>query len=229
MKSGIVLCSGGVDSVTTAHFVKKRQGYEKLILLFFDYGQKSVGAEREGVKKCAKNLDAEFEEVNLSWLGKISRSKINKGKDFNKISKEDLKDTREESKNWYVPCRNSIFMIHAMAYADSLFISNGEKYDIFVGFKQEGEENYPDTTQKFVEKMNELGKIGSESEIRFFAPLIEKDKEEIVLLGQDLGVDFEETFSCYTGDVHCGRCLACALRKQGFYWAGRDDPTKYLA
>ena len=58
---------------------------------------------------------------------------------------------------------------------------------------------------------------------------IKKDKEDIVRLGKKLGVKFEDTFSCYigVGENHCGACLSCRLRQEGFYWAGIRDPTKY--
>ena len=63
---------------------------------------------------------------------------------------------------------------------------------------------------------------------KIIAPLIKKDKEEVVLLGKKLGVKFKETFSCYVGKgKHCGVCLACRLRQEGFYWANVRDPTKY--
>jgi len=219
MKNAIILCSGGLDSVVTSHFVKKKLGYNKIIILFFDYGQKSLDRERECSKNCALDLGAKFEEVSLKWLGNISNSLINKEGENNKLSEKDLKDTKEESKNWYVPCRNIIFLSHAMALAESLGGS-----DIFVGFKFDAEGGYPDTTKEFVGEMNSLARIGCSKRIRIIAPLIEKDKEEIILLGKELRVDFKKTYSCYIGkEKPCGVCLACQLRKAGFKWAGRED------
>ena len=40
MKKAIILCSGGIDSVTTAYYIKKSLNYKNLIILFFDYGQR---------------------------------------------------------------------------------------------------------------------------------------------------------------------------------------------
>jgi len=58
--------------------------------------------------------------------------------------------------------------------------------------------------------------------------LIEKDKEDIIILGKELGIDFKDTFSCYVGkEKHCGKCLACMLRKEGFYWSNIKDETEY--
>ncbi len=200
-----------------------------MILLFFDYGQRTLKQERKASKKCAKELNADFLEVKLDFLRKISDSLINKKKKPNKITRKDLKNSEKESKNWYVPCRNTVFLVHALAFAESLCFRNKEKYDIFVGFKNEGEESYPDTTKEFVKEINKLSKISCSSYFKVLAPIINKDKEDIIKTGRKLGVKFKDTFTCYVGSgkKHCGSCLSCRLRQEGFYWANIKDPTKY--
>jgi len=228
MKNAIILCSGGLDSVVTAHYAKKRLNYKDIILLFFNYGQKTLNLERKYSKKCASDLSAEFMEIDLKWLGQISNSLINKKGKVKKLKKEDLKDTKKESEKFYVPCRNTVFLIHALALAESRYIKTKKIYDLFVGFKCEGKESYPDTTKKFVREINNLARISCSYKFKLNAPLINKDKEEIVLLGKKLGVKFEDTYSCYVSqNNHCGRCLACKLRQAGFYWANVKDPTFY--
>lgn len=220
MGNGIVLCSGGLDSVTTSHYVKKK-GYENLIILFFDYGQRNLIAEKKFSKECAKDLQAEFKEIKIKELKEISPSFLTSNKKAKKLTRKDLKNTEEESEKWYVPFRNGIFLSYAIALAESFEIKENKKFDIFVGFKNEGKESYPDTTLEFVRGFNKL------QGIRIIAPLIDKDKEDIVNLGNELGVDFKKTHSCYTSNNHCGSCLACMLRKEGFRWSGIKDPTKY--
>ena len=228
MNSAIVLCSGGLDSITTANYVKKKLCYKKIKILFFNYRQKTIFQERKFSKKCAEKLGAEFMEINLKWLGEISNSLINKTGKVKKMNKNDLKDTKKESEKFYVPCRNTIFLTYALAIAESLFFKRKEISDIFVGFKNEGKESYPDTTKRFVKQINRLSEISCQKKFRIMAPLIEKDKEDIILLGGKLGVDFRDTFSCYIGkSMHCGFCLSCRLRQAGFYWANEEDPTKY--
>ena len=220
MENALVLCSGGLDSVTTAYYVKKKLEYDSIKILFFNYGQRNLKGEEKCARECAFNLNSEFIKVDLNWLGEISSSLLNSGKKAKKIKREDLKNTKKESENWYVPCRNSIFLVYALALADSIFIKFGKIADIFVGFKCEGKESYPDTTEEFVSAFNKLAKIGCSGKFKIFSPLIEKDKEDIILLGKRLGVDFRKTFSCYVGPKkQCGSCLACKLRQEGFYWA----------
>ena len=75
--------------------------------------------------------------------------------------------------------------------------------------------------------MNKLQNVLKEKS-KIKAPLIKKDKEDIILLGKKLRIDFRDTYSCYSGsNVHCGYCLACRLRQEGFFWANIPDPTKY--
>jgi len=229
MKKAIIICSGGLDSVVTAHYVFKTLKYKKLKVLFFSYGQKSLSSERKAAKLCARKLNSEFYEINLKELGEMSNSLINKPGKIKTIKNKDLKDTSNESKKYYVPCRNTIFLIYALALAESEYVKNKSVNDIFVGFKCEGRESYPDTTKEFVMEMNKLAKIGCHKNFKIKAPLINKDKEDIILLGKKLDVKLEETFSCYVGkDKHCGKCLACKLRQAGFYWAGVPDKTRYL-
>lgn len=228
MKNAIILCSGGIDSVTTAYYVKKKLKYDNFLIIFLNYGQKSLHMEKKFSRKCARNINAEFIGISLNWLENISNSLINKDGKIRKISRKILKDSKKESDKFYVPCRNTIFLVYALALAESKFIKEKKKYDIFIGFKNEGKESYQDTTKEFLEQMNNLAEISCQKKFKIIAPLIEKDKEDIILLGKELGVNFKDTFSCYIGKrEHCGFCLACRLRQEGFYWADVKDPTKY--
>jgi 7-cyano-7-deazaguanine synthase len=230
-KIAIILCSGGIDSVVTAHYIKKKKKYKKLKIIFFDYGQRSLINEEFFSKKCAKNIGADYIKIKLKWLSEISDSLINKQKRIKQISKKDLKNTQKESIKYYVPCRNLIFISYALALAESIYVKEKKDCDIFVGFKCEGKESYPDTTREFVEKFNNLSKNGCSGKFRIIAPLIKKDKEDIIFLGKKLGINLKDTFSCYISNKkgkHCGECLACMLRKAGFYWAGEKDITNYM-
>lgn len=228
MRNAIVLCSGGIDSVTTAHYIKKKLGYKDTTILFFNYNQRTLKHERDAAKKCAKNIKGEFKEIKLGWLGRISTSLINKKLGVRKISRQDLKDTKKESAKFYVPCRNIIFLTYALTLAEAIWIKEKKLTDIFVGFKNEGMEPFPDATEKFVKKINELASVTCEKKFKIIAPLIKRDKEDIIRLGKKLGVNYKDTFTCYVGKKkHCGTCLACRLRQEGFYWANIPDPTNY--
>jgi 7-cyano-7-deazaguanine synthase len=199
MKSAIVLCSGGLDSCVAAYFVKKKLKYGKIIILFFNYKQRTLDQERESAKRIAKELSAEFMEIALSELAYISASLINKKSKAKKIKRKELKNTEKESNKYYVPCRNIVFLTYAMALAESLQIKDNQEWDIFTGFKNEGKEAYPDTTKEFVKEINKLKGIGTKIKGKIIAPLIIMDKEDIIRLGEKLGVKLENTYSCYIG------------------------------
>jgi len=228
-KNAIVLCSGGIDSVTTAFYVKNKLNYKSLTIMFFNYNQRNIKPEIFFSKQCTKSLKANFVGINVSNLSKFSSSLLNSKANHNKIERKDLKDTKEESKNWYIPARNLVFLSYALAFSDFLLLNKKVKSDIFVGFKNEGSENFPDTSKIFVKQINNISKETTESKPKIIAPLIQKDKEDIIDLATKLKVDLKKTFSCYTSSDlrHCGTCLACILRKEGFHWANIKDPTIY--
>ncbi|HIG64279.1 MAG TPA: 7-cyano-7-deazaguanine synthase, partial [Methyloprofundus sp.] len=61
-------------------------------------------------------------------------------------------------------------------------------------------------------------------------PLIDLTKAEIIARGTALGVDYQQTVSCYSADslgYACGVCDACRLRVAGFAEAKVKDPTFY--
>lgn len=226
-KNAIILCSGGLDSVVTSFYVKKILKYDRIVILFFNYNQRSLIPERNCSRRCASNLGAEFIEIK-TIIGHISTSLININKKNPKMSRKNLKNTRKEGMKYYVPSRNLVFLSYAISFAESFFIRNKEKYDIFVGFKNEGREHYPDCSIDFLNLFNKMNKMSSLSKPKIIAPLIKKDKEDIIKLGIKLKINLKNTFSCYiSGNKHCGSCLSCMLRKEGFYWANIKDPTKY--
>ncbi len=133
-----------------------------------------------------------------------------------------------------MPCRNSIFLISALAEAESLFISKNERWDVYIGVKKEGKIPMKDTRPEFIDIMNKLAEQGTyHGGYKIIAPLIELDKDEIVKLAKELEVPLEFTYSCYDGGdfkdkpVHCGICANCMDRKKGFYWAGVKDCSIY--
>jgi len=117
-----------------------------------------------------------------------------------------------------------------------LFITLGAMYaysvganSVFIGLSSTylEEAAFPDATEEFVSKANEMLSIYGH-DVRVYAPLIGIEKSTIVRIGNKLGVPFHLTYSCYHGgEVHCGKCPACLNRKLAFRKAGINDPTIY--
>src|SRR5450759_233635 len=68
MPKAIAIVSGGLDSVTLAYLLHA-EGYE-LHILSFDYGQRHK-KELAYAERCAKRLNAPFDIVDLSNLGRF--------------------------------------------------------------------------------------------------------------------------------------------------------------
>ncbi|MBI4159194.1 7-cyano-7-deazaguanine synthase [Candidatus Woesearchaeota archaeon] len=235
MKNAVVIMSGGIDSTVASYYLKGRLEYDTIKFLLFDYGQRALKEEEFCCRENARKLNAEFKKIELSWLGDISASVINQEKNFQETTEKDLEDEHKDITPWWVPCRNAVFLINALAYAESEFIKTNENQDVVIGLINEGRVHMKDTTEKFIRKVNDLAKESTDKgEFKILAPLIKMDKTEVIKLGQELKVPFGLTYSCYIGNrfqnnslMHCGKCLSCMLRKKGFYWAGVEDSTFY--
>lgn len=87
---------------------------------------------------------------------------------------------------------------------------------------------YPDCTPEFIGAMANAIHVGSYGCIRLYTPLEWSDKAAIIRQGEELGVDWANTWSCYAGgEQHCGECPTCRARRAGFAAAGVKDPTVY--
>ena len=236
--NAVVLLSGGLDSATVLYYVYKNLKPNKITAIFFDYNQRAVKEELFCVKKLASKLKIQLKIIKLPWLGKLSTALINKNQSYPKTSMDDLKNINKEEEQsmlWWVPCRNTIFISAALAYAESQFISKNERYDIYIGVKKEGQVSIKDGTPEFIDSINKLAEHATyHGGYKIIAPVIKLDKDEIVKMASELAVPLELTFSCYIGSgfkknlpVHCGVCANCRQRQAGFYWSGIDDPSLY--
>ncbi len=213
----IVLLSGGLDSATTLYYAKAK-GYDVRALVF-DYGQRH---RREIKAACdvARSAKIPFEVVKISmpWKGSalldLSVQVPSRG-----VRKNVIPPT-------YVPARNIIFLSFAASFAEAAGAGV-----ILIGANAVDYSGYPDCRPKFFKAfqaaLDQGLKTGVEKKgIRILTPLIDMTKEEIVRLGQKLGVPFAMTWSCYNGaEKVCGVCDSCRLRAKGFLDAGIVDPV----
>lgn len=225
----ILLCSGGLDSGTLAYYIKKKINPKNFKILFIDYNQRTLNQELKASKNIAKNLKAEFIKVPLKFLSSISASIINTSKPATKSDPNNQKQEKKDLLNWWVPCRNSLFLITALAYAESEYLKNKTLYEIYIGLKSEGKVPMKDTTSKFIKQINNLQKEATHHGIyKIKAPFIALDKDEIVKIADKYNFPINNTFSCYTSkNIHCGICSNCKQRKAAFYWANIRDKTIY--
>lgn len=206
-RRGAVCCiSGGVDSVTTAYYVKKKLGPSKLMFIFCNYGQRTYGYEEFCIKNISKHLRVPLKLVDLRWLGDISTSLLtHPGKripETKEVDIWDLEKAKQRMLKWWDPCRNAILLLVGLAHAESYYISKGERYDVYIGIRRETPVAMKDNTPRFVEEMNRLAEQATHhGGYRILAPLITYDKDKVVKLGEELNVPWIYTYSCYVGMV----------------------------
>jgi 7-cyano-7-deazaguanine synthase in queuosine biosynthesis len=70
---------------------------------------------------------------------------------------------------------------------------------------------HPDTTTRFVTTFQKIADMSLKKKLRVVAPLIQKDKSEVMRLAERLRVPLHQTWSCYSqASDPCGKCGACA-------------------
>lgn len=242
-RDAIICISGGVDSVTTAYYVTKVLKPRKQLLIFCNYGQRTYEYEEFCIKAIAKELNTQLKIIDLAWLGQISTSLLTKPDVQIPETKEnelwDPEKAKQRILRWWDPCRNAILLLVALAHAESFYISKAERYDVYIGIRRETPIAMKDNTPEFIEEMNRLAEYATHhGGYRIIAPLITYDKDKVVRLGEELGVPWIYTYSCYAGHgfrrvkgkklpVHCGLCSNCKRRKLAFKDAGVKDPSIY--
>lgn len=219
-RRAIVLLSGGLDSATVLYYAMS-EGY-RCYCLIFDYGQRHR-REIESARRIARDAKcaSEIVKIDFPWKGSsLLDKKI-------KIPINVEVPGRRNAKgipNTYVSARNIIFLSFALSYAEA--IGAGE---IFIGVNAVDYSGYPDCRPEFVEAFRKVIETGTRAgeQIRVEAPLINKNKREIVELAKQLGVPLKKTWSCYKGaKAPCGVCDSCLLRARGFREAGLNDPAQ---
>lgn len=214
----LVICSGGLDSVTLAYKVAREHALTGLIA--FDYGQRHK-KEIAYSKSCAESLGVPFYSFDISHIGaQLSGSALTDDIDVPEgyYAEENMRVT-------VVPNRNAIML--SIAYG----IAAAQGADAVAAAFHGGDHFiYPDCRPGFVEAFQAMQDQALEgvAKVQLYTPFVHVSKSGIVEEGARLGVPFAQTWSCYKGETrHCGRCGTCVARREAFDIAGVVDPTVY--
>lgn len=247
MKRAFVLLSGGIDSTTCLHkaIADFSPPNEETSLLTYlehgtvdwveaisvDYGQRHAKEAEYAAQTCAKF------GIKHSVLG-IKGILDGKGVMLTdaavaipSISYDQIKGVSPT----YVPFRNGTLLALITAHAQKWVnenIDHNPSAGIYFGAHAEDAANwaYPDCTPEFIGAMANAIYVGSYSRIRLYTPIQWLKKAEIIRMGEELSVDWRNTWSCYAGgELHCGTCPTCRARRAGFAAARVADPTVYAS
>ncbi len=218
----VVLLSGGLDSATCLAEAKHR-GFAAYCLSF-DYGQRHR-AELDAAARVAQALGAAEHRVLKLDLGQFGGSALTDTK-----LDVPVDGLHPGIPITYVPARNTIMLSLALAWAEVL-----DSRDIFVGVNAVDYSGYPDCRPEYIAAFETMANLATRAgveghKLTLHTPLMTLSKARIIQLGQQLGVDYSLTVSCYQADElgrACGVCDSCRLRREGFAAAGVADPTPY--
>ncbi|MBP6507040.1 MAG: 7-cyano-7-deazaguanine synthase QueC [Opitutaceae bacterium] len=215
----VVLCSGGMDSVTALHWA--RAEHEVVAVASFDYGAKHNHRELPLAAEHAAALGVRHEVIALDFVNRLFASDLLKSGGAvpeGHYEAENMKQT-------VVPFRNAIMLSIACGLAES-----GGAEGLVIAAHGGDHAIYPDCREEFMKAMGEAMRLGTYAGVYLLRPFISMTKGDIVRLGARLGVDFARTWSCYKGGaVHCGKCGTCVERREAFHVAEVFDPTIYAA
>lgn len=215
----LVVCSGGLDSVTLAHRLAAAPG-GIAALVTFDYGQRHK-KEIAFAARCAARLGVAHEVVDLRDVGR-------------RIAGSALTDDADVPEGHYssqtmavtvVPNRNPLMLTAAFALAGGRGLTR-----VAAAMHTGDHAIYPDCRPAFVDAFQAMEDTALDgvASIRLETPFIRWSKTEIAAEAGRLDVPIAQTWSCYKGEaVHCGRCGTCVERLEALHEAGVADPTEY--
>lgn len=213
----VVLCSGGMDSVTALHWA--RAAHDVAAAVSFDYGAKHNHREIPFAAEHAARIGARHEVIALEFVNRLFASDLLK-------SGGEIPDGHYEAENMkqtVVPFRNAFMLSIACGLAESMGAAG-----LVIAAHGGDHAIYPDCREEFMRAMGEAMRLGTYAGVELLRPFIALNKAGIAAEGARLGVDFARTWSCYKGgQLHCGRCGTCVERREAFAAAGLADPTTY--
>ena len=161
----VVLCSGGMDSVTALHWARRE--HEVLAAVSFNYGAKHNDREIPFAAEHAAQLGARHEIIALDFVNRLFASDLLK-------SGGEIPEGHYEAENMkqtVVPFRNAIMLSIACGFAESIgaeglvIAAHGGDHAI-----------YPDCREEFMRAMAEAMRAGTYAGVKLLRPFIALNK-----------------------------------------------------
>ncbi len=218
MSNGIILLSGGLDSLVSLGLGMQKYGIS--LALTFDYGQKALEQEISTSKNICDYYKIEQKVIKLDWLKNVTHTALVEDKEL----PEGIDNPEDSAKSVWVPNRNGLFLNIAGSFAD------GNDYDyIIIGANKEEGQTFPDNTQEFIDSVNAEFEFSTQKHPKVVAPLINYDKNDIVKQAIEHNIPLEFVRSCYSnGEKHCGKCESCTRLKNALIANGDTHYIKEL-
>lgn len=216
----LVVLSGGMDSTTLLYkLIAESVIYEVTHCVNFNYGSKHNAKEREKARITCQKLGLKLIEIDMDFINQHFKSDLLQS--GGEVPEGHYAD--ENMKKTVVPFRNGIMLSIAAGLAESLGMDA-----VALGNHSGDHAIYFDCRPEFTNAMKEAICKGTLNQIKLVTPFVGIDKAEIVKIGLNIGVLFQDTYSCYVGgEKACGLCGTCMERILSFYANKLIDPIEY--
>jgi len=226
----VIPVSGGMDSTVLLHLACY-MGYDDMYTISFDYGQRHIRELecakwqlKDATKKwCMNGVKIYNKVIDVRYIKDIAPTSSLTN---DNIANPNIKDMAGDAQPLtYVPFRNNMFASIACAYAEA-----EGAMEVWYGTAQaDSLAGMWDGSQEWLDSINTLISLNRKSKIKIAAPLIEMSKKDIILKGVELGVDFKNTITCYSGnEIADADTPSSSLRLKGFIDAKLKDPIQYI-
>ena len=202
MKDSLIVYSGGMDSTTMLYEYQERIA----LALSFHYGSNHNDKELAFAKLHCERLGIEHIIIPLGFIKEHFTSSLLSGSEAIPEGNYD----EENMRSTVVPFRNGIMLAIAAGMAE-----NRELKYIMLANHSGDHTIYPDCRPNFVNAMDKAVCAGTWNNARLLTPYTNISKADIAGRGLQLGINYDETWSCYKGgDKPCGVCGTCREREE---------------
>lgn len=196
----VILLSGGVESSTLLHLDHDEYCVKPL---FVDYGQRAAEREYEAAQQQCGIFGLSLLRLDMSPVGRAFRAQ------------------QHHALHVPIPHRNLVILSVGLSYASQ---HGAER--LCLALNAEDTHTYASAAAPFVDRFQSLAQ--TLEPIAISTPLIDKTKADIVRMGQAIGMEYADTYSCLLGyERHCGLCPQCKNRKAAFVMAGVGEPKDF--
>ena len=202
MKDCLLVLSGGLDSTTMLYEYRERIA----LAVSFHYGSNHNDKELAFAKLHCERLGIPHQTVHLPFFKELFHSSLLEGS--NAVPEGTYAE--DNMRSTVVPFRNGIMLSIAAGIAE-----NNRLQNVMLANHAGDHTVYPDCRPEFVNAMDQAIQAGTWNGVRLLTPYTLISKTEIVRHGLRLGINYDETWSCYKGgDQPCGVCATCREREQ---------------
>ena len=197
MDKVVLSFSGGLDSTTLLYYLVAKYGKKNVFPVIVDYHQRH-SIEMVCAKRTCKKLGVTPKLIDGSFLfsivGNVTSMVVN--------DMATPTNPSERMPTTYVPFRNGLFLMIMNSYAESIGANL-----VAIGLVREELQNnkdevrYWDTTEAFIKGMQALADLNDKHSIKYLAPFVSLTKEDEIRIGQELGIDYSSSWTCYNPQI----------------------------